>query len=104
MKKISGRRISSRNGALFGPARKKKKMHLLSCFFFASHRGCMCSLLSKRPLEKKFSTLQRVQSATVPATTGTRITIAANTTRVGAVFAKITADGLEIQVLVATRA
>ena len=28
-----GRWISSRNGALFGPARKKKKMHLLSCFF-----------------------------------------------------------------------
>ena len=32
-KKISGRRIPSRNGALFGPARKKKRMHLLSCFF-----------------------------------------------------------------------
>ncbi|CCO17240.1 unknown protein [Bathycoccus prasinos] len=71
--------------------------------FFASHRGCMCSLLS-RPLGKKFSTLQRVRSATVQATKGTRIPIAAGTTRVGAVFAKITADGLEIQVLVATRA
>ena len=64
----------------------------------------MCLLLSKRPLEKKFSTLQRVQSAAVPATTGTRITIAAGTMRAGAVFAKITADELEIQVLVATRA
>ena len=37
--------------------------------FFASHRGCMCSLLS-RPLGKKFSTLQRVRSAAVPATHG----------------------------------
>jgi len=63
----------------------------------------MCSLLS-RPLGKKFSTLQRVRSATVQATKGTRIPIVAGTTRVGAVFAKITADGLEIQVLVATRA
>ena len=77
------------------------------CIFFrvcfSSRR--VCSLLSqKRPLGKKFSTLQRVRSATVQATKGTRIPIAAGTTRVGAVFAKITADGLEIQVLVATRA
>ena len=77
------------------------------CIFFrvcfSSRR--VCSLLSqKRPLGKKFSTLQRVQSAAVPATTGTRITIAAGTTQADAVFAKITADGSEIQVLAATRA
>jgi hypothetical protein len=101
-KKISrGRRISSRNGALFGPARKKKRMHLLSCLFFFT--SCRVHF-SQRPLGKKFSTLQRVRSAAVQATKGTRIPIAAGTTRAGAVFAKITADGLEIQVLVATRA
>ena len=96
-----GRWISSRNGALFGPARRRRCIFFR--VFFASHRGCTCSLLS-RPLGKKFSTLQRVRSATVQATKGTRIPIAAGTTRVGAVFAKITADGSEIQVLAATRA
>ena len=53
---------------------------------------------------RKFSTPRRVRSAAVPATPVTRITIAAGTTRAGAVFAKITADGSGTQVLAATRA
>ena len=60
-----------------------------------------CPQISTEP---KCSTPRRVRSAAVPATPVTRITIAAGTTRADAVFAKITADGSEIQVLAATRA
>ena len=63
------------------------------------HRGARKYLRSP-----KCSTPRRVRSAAVPATPVTRITIAAGTTRADAVFAKITADGSEIQVLAATRA
>ena len=98
-----GRRRSSRNGASFGPARKKKKkMHLLSCFFCVTSWVHVFTSLATLGEEVVDASTCPISNGTGDA--GTRITIAAGTTQAGAVFAKITADGLEIQVLAATPA
>ena len=64
-KKISrGRRILSRNGALFGPARKKKRMHLLSCLFFFT--SCVFTSLTKATLGEEV-----LDASTCPISNGT---------------------------------
>ena len=64
-KKISrGRRILSRNGALFGPARKKKRMHLLSCLFFFT--SCVFTSLTKATLGEEV-----LDASTCPISSGT---------------------------------